>query len=66
MRGLFIGLLLIAPVAACAPYEAPPASGYQWQQRQDRIERQWRDEQAKKAPAQTSTPTAAPPAEETA
>jgi hypothetical protein len=38
-----------------------PESGYQWERRQERIEREWRDSQAKTqgaapaAPAQTST-----------
>ncbi|WP_156367774.1 hypothetical protein [Brevundimonas sp. Leaf363] len=44
---LILGLGLLA--GACAPYEAMPTSGYQWEQRQQRIERDWRDQQA--APA---------------
>ena len=46
MRALLIASLLAPLAAACAqPYEAMPTSGYQWQRRQDAIERQWRDAQ---------------------
>nr|WP_315050201.1 hypothetical protein [uncultured Brevundimonas sp.] len=61
MRALLIASLLAPLAAACAqPYEAMPTSGYQWQRRQDAIERQWRDAQPK--PEQTpSTGAAAAP-----
>ncbi len=48
-----LGLGLLA-VSACAPYEAMPTSGYQWEQRQERIEREWRARQAA-APAPAAT-----------
>ena len=55
-------LLILAPViTACAPDTRMPESGYQWERRQERIEREWRDAQSKTqgaapaAPAQTST-----------
>jgi hypothetical protein len=64
MNRLSLMLLAFAPLTtACAPDTRMPESGYQWERRQERIERQWRDGQAKgqtqgaapAAPAQTST-----------
>ena len=49
---LGLGLL----TSACAPYEAMPTSGYQWEQRQQRIEREWRDQQAAPAAAPAKDP----------
>ncbi|MEA3474471.1 hypothetical protein [Brevundimonas sp. MEB006b] len=55
MRGLIIGLGLVTMTAACAPDASRmPESSYQWQQRQDRIEQDWRASQA------TSKTTPAP------
>ena len=55
MRGPIIGLGLVAMTAACAPDPSRmPESSYQWQQRQDRIEQDWRASQA------TSKTTPAP------
>ena len=55
MRGVIIGLGLLTMTAACAPDASRmPESSYQWQQRQDRIEQDWRASQA------TSTTTPAP------
>lgn len=46
MRGPIIGLGLVAMTAACAPDPSRmPESSYQWQQRQDRIEQDWRASQ---------------------
>ncbi|NBB62898.1 hypothetical protein GVN18_26900 [Pseudomonas sp. ODNR1LW] len=46
-------------LTACAPDTRMPESSYQWERRQERIEREWRDTQTKTqgapAPAQTST-----------
>ena len=33
------GLIAVGLLAACAPYEAEPTSVYQWERRQDGIER---------------------------
>jgi hypothetical protein len=62
MNRLFPLLLVLAPViTACAPDTRMPESGYQWERRQERIEREWRETQVKTqgaapaAPAQTST-----------
>jgi len=33
-------LVAVASLSACAPYEPEPVSPYQWQQRQERIQRQ--------------------------
>jgi hypothetical protein len=62
MNRLSLLLLVLAPVmTACAPDTRMPESGYQWERRQERIEREWRDAQSKTqgaaptAPAQTST-----------
>ena len=38
-RTLILGIL-VSMAAACAPYEPEPVSPYQWQQRQERIERE--------------------------
>ena len=55
MRGVIIGLGLLTMTAACAPDASRmPESSYQWQQRQDRIEQDWRASQA------TSKTTPAP------
>ena len=40
MRRLASLLLATASLTACASYEPEPVSPYQWQQRQERIERQ--------------------------
>ena len=61
MRAFVVGLGLAAMTGACAPDPRMPESSYQWERRQERIEREWRaaqaDGQAKTqgAPAQTST-----------
>lgn len=58
MRGLLIGLGLATALSACAaPYEAMPQSGYQWQRRQDQIERDW---QASQPPVAAPVTTPAP------
>ncbi|MGQ3044508.1 MAG: hypothetical protein ACT6R7_02275 [Brevundimonas aurantiaca] len=64
MTRLILPLLVLAPVmTACAPDTRMPESGYQWQQRQERIEREWRAAQTQ-VPAQTPTKTrAAAPAQ---
>ena len=55
MRGVIIGFGLLTMTAACAPDASRmPESSYQWQQRQDRIEQDWRASQA------TSKTTPAP------
>jgi hypothetical protein len=59
MRGLIIGLGLVTMTAACAPDASRmPESSYQWQQRQDRIEQDWRASQAtsKTTPAPKDNP----------
>ncbi|MBJ7511812.1 hypothetical protein [Brevundimonas sp.] len=59
MTRLILPLLVLAPVmTACAPDTRMPESGYQWQQRQERIEREWRAAQTQ-VPAQTPTKTRA-------
>ena len=40
MRRLATCALIAASLTACAPYEPEPVSAWQWQQRQERIERQ--------------------------
>lgn len=46
MRGVIIGFGLLTMTAACAPDASRmPESSYQWQQRQDRIEQDWRASQ---------------------
>ena len=40
MRRLATFALIAASLTACAPYEPEPVSAWQWQQRQERIERQ--------------------------
>ena len=40
MGRLIIFLAAAASLTACAPYEPEPVSAWQWQQRQERIERQ--------------------------
>lgn len=55
MRGPIIGLGLVAMTAACVPDPSRmPESSYQWQQRQDRIEQDWRASQT--APKTTPAP----------
>jgi hypothetical protein len=39
MRGLCTLMLVSGLAGACAPYEAMPTSPYQWQRRQEQIER---------------------------
>ena len=59
MRGLIIGLGLVTMTAACAPDASRmPESSYQWQQRQDRIEQDWRASQtaSKTTPAPKDKP----------
>ena len=61
MKRLIPLLLLSSALMACAPDTRMPESGYQWERRQERIEREWRETQVKTqgvapaAPAQTST-----------
>jgi hypothetical protein len=63
MKPLVVGLGLAVMTGACAPDTRMPESGYQWERRQERIEREWRDSQtqaktqgaAPAAPVQTST-----------
>jgi len=60
MSRMSLLLLVLAPViTACAPDTRMPESGYQWERRQERIEREWRDAQTKAAsqaaPTKTST-----------
>ena len=46
MKGLVIAFGLLTLTAACAPDNTRmPESSYQWQQRQDRIEQDWRASQ---------------------
>ena len=55
MRGVIIGLGLVTMTAACAPDASRmPESSYQWQQRQDRIEQDWRASQT--SPKTTPAP----------
>lgn len=39
MRAVVIASLTVGLLAACAPYEAAPNSPYQWERRQEAIER---------------------------
>lgn len=39
MRRVAVAFLAAALLAACAPYEAAPNSPYQWERRQEAIER---------------------------
>ncbi len=63
MNRLMLPLLIVATgLTACAPDTRMPESSYQWERRQERIERDWRAGQAKApaalpqaAAAQTST-----------
>jgi hypothetical protein len=56
MRGLLAGLGLVVVLGACAPDTRLPESSYQWERRQERIEREWREGQGRTpAPAPTST-----------
>jgi len=59
MKAFVAGLGLMVMVGACAPDARMPQSSYQWERRQEQIERDWRAGQAKTpaqaAPAQTST-----------
>ena len=58
MKAFVAGLGLMVMAGACAPDTRMPQSSYQWERRQERIERDWRAGQAKApvaAPAQTST-----------
>ena len=51
-------LLVLAPmITACAPDTRMPESSYQWERRQERIERDWRGSQ----PAASQTPTTPAP-----
>jgi hypothetical protein len=67
MSRLLLPLLITAPMLlACAADPRLPESSYQWERRQNRIERDWRAEQAsaatpKAVPAQTSTNGASTP-----
>jgi len=55
MKGLVIAFGLLTLTAACAPDNTRmPESSYQWQQRQDRIEQDWRASQT--APKTTPAP----------
>jgi len=63
MRGIVAGLGLLVVLGACAPDTRLPESSYQWERRQDRIEREWRDRQPP-APAPTPTSTSGAPAPE--
>lgn len=56
MRGIVVGLGLMVVLGACAPDNRLPESSYQWERRQERIEREWREGQTK-SPAVTPTPT---------
>ena len=56
MRGCLAGLgLVVVVLGACAPDNRLPESSYQWERRQERIEREWRERQSTPAPAPTST-----------
>jgi hypothetical protein len=60
MRGIVVGLGLMVVLGACAPDNRLPESSYQWERRQERIEREWREGQSQSptlapAPAPTST-----------
>lgn len=58
MTRLILPLLVLAPVmTACAPDTRMPESGYQWQQRQERIEREWRAAQTQVPVSTTKTQT---------
>ena len=39
MRSVAVASLAVSLLAACAPYEAAPNSPYQWERRQEAIER---------------------------
>jgi hypothetical protein len=56
MRGIVVGLGLMVVLGACAPDNRLPESSYQWERRQERIEREWREGQTQ-SPAVTPTPT---------
>jgi hypothetical protein len=59
MRGVLIALGLATMTAACAPDASRmPESSYQWQQRQDRIEQDWRASQTAPQTAAKTTPAA--------
>ena len=45
MKSFVIAFGLLAVTAACAPDTRMPESSYQWQQRQERIEQDWRASQ---------------------
>jgi hypothetical protein len=49
---LTLGLLTVA----CAPDTSMPVSNYQWERRQERIEREWQAEQAAARPAPAAMP----------
>ena len=55
MRGLLAGLGLMVVLGACAPDTRLPESSYQWERRQERIEREWRERQSTPTPTPTST-----------
>ncbi|MEW6538564.1 MAG: hypothetical protein AB1448_08245 [Pseudomonadota bacterium] len=55
MSRLYVSLAVAAlMLSACAPDTRMPESSYQWQQRQDRIEQDWRASQT--APQTTPAP----------
>ncbi|MBB5770733.1 hypothetical protein HNP47_000702 [Brevundimonas vesicularis] len=57
MRGVIIGFGLLTMTAACAPDASRmPESSYQWQQRQDRIEHDWRASQTASQTAPKTPP----------
>ncbi|WP_428155171.1 hypothetical protein [Brevundimonas sp.] len=57
MKGLVIAFGLLTLTAACAPDNTRmPESSYQWQQRQDRIEQDWRASQTASQTAPKTTP----------
>jgi hypothetical protein len=59
MNRLILPLLIVASgLTACAADNRMPESSYQWERRQERIERDWRAGQAK-APAAVPQATAA-------
>lgn len=54
MTRLFLSTLAATPaLLACAPDTRMPESSYQWERRQERIERDWRGRQ----PTASQTPT---------
>ncbi|WP_299176234.1 hypothetical protein [uncultured Brevundimonas sp.] len=55
MKAVVAGLGLMVMLGACAPDTRMPESSYQWERRQARIEREWRDDQAQQAPSATAS-----------